>query len=566
MSKRIGVMIASVVMALALPGAANGQGRGPTDWRTANGDAQRSAWVRSDPKISVQGLSKPGFQLLWKTRLNNTPRGLNSITPPMLLERLVGYRGFRMLGFAGGSSDRVFVIDTDLGRMEWVRDLRPSLSRSNLKIESLACPGGMTSNLARPTVTRIAPAPTPGGGGGRSNPARSGVGEPGQGAVTLAAVRPTPPAASTASAAQANTPPRPAPPPRRPNPAEVGDLSSGPFLIHALSSDGMLHSLHISNGADYEPKLKFLPAGANATGLIVLDNVAYVMTTNSCAGVADGIWAADLVDKKVANWKGQVLGAVGPAFGPDGTLYVTTGPSAERANSVVALDPKTLAVKDWYSTGNSHFFGSPVVFTDKGRTLVAVHSGDGAIHLLDASNLGGQTHDTPLFRSTGSGSNTQMHWPAGALASWQDLNGTRWILITSQITDPATSRTRNGDWRGTVVAWRIAETQGSMTLEKGWTSRALIAPLPPTIINGVVFVTSGGELRTRNSLSERSPNLSPSNAVLYALDGLSGRELWNSGSVIKSFARGAALSGGVGQIYLGTHDGTLYTFGFPMEH
>jgi hypothetical protein len=29
---------------------------------------------------------------------------------------------------------------------------------------------------------------------------------------------------------------------------------------------------------------------------------------------------------------------------------------------------------------------------------------------------------------------------------------------------------------------------------------------------------------------------------------------------------GGGLAGGAGQIYLGTHDGTLYSFGFPIEH
>ena len=57
-----------------------------------------------------------------------------------------------------------------------------------------------------------------------------------------------------------------------------------------------------------------------------------------------------------------------------------------------------------------------------------------------------------------------------------------------------------------------------------------------------------------------------SRAVLYALDGTTGKELWNSGASIASFTRGNALSGGMSQIYLSTHDGMIYAFGFPMEH
>src|SRR5215813_13084272 len=122
------------------------------DWMTGNGDAQRSAWVRADAKISKESLQdpkrKPGFQLLWKLKLDNKPRQLDSLTPPATLERLIGYRGFRMLGFVGGSSDAIFTIDTDLGRMEWEKRLA---STTESQAGTLACPGGMTTVIARPT-------------------------------------------------------------------------------------------------------------------------------------------------------------------------------------------------------------------------------------------------------------------------------------------------------------------------------------------------------------------------------------------------------------------------------
>ena len=41
--------------------AAHAQFRGGQEWTTAGGDAQRSSWVRSDPKISVERIAKPGF-------------------------------------------------------------------------------------------------------------------------------------------------------------------------------------------------------------------------------------------------------------------------------------------------------------------------------------------------------------------------------------------------------------------------------------------------------------------------------------------------------------------------
>src|SRR5262245_51701196 len=145
------------------------------DWMTDNGDAQRSSWIRSDAKISKQSLQdpkrKPGFQVLWKLKLNNKPRQLNSLTAPATLDRLIGYRGFRMLGFVGGSSDAIFTIDTDLGRMEWEKKL---VSTAPSQAGTLACPGGMTTGVARPTIATLPPLNF-GAGGGRSTPARGAV-------------------------------------------------------------------------------------------------------------------------------------------------------------------------------------------------------------------------------------------------------------------------------------------------------------------------------------------------------------------------------------------------------
>jgi outer membrane protein assembly factor BamB len=119
---------------------------------------------------------------------------------------------------------------------------------------------------------------------------------------------------------------------------------------------------------------------------------------------------------------------------------------------------------------------------------------------------------------------------------------------------------------GAVVAWKVVEQNGAASLEPGWVSRDLVSPLTPLVINGVVFAVSSGEARAKDSkmtAAQRAKASVP--AVVYALDASNGKELWNSGKTITSFARGG-VSGGAGQIYLGTYDGTLYSFGFPIEH
>lgn len=558
--RRLAVAALVCLSAFVWTDTARAQGR-PTDWMTENADAQRSSWIKSDAKISKETLEKPGFQFLWKLKLKNAPKQLNSLMPPSTLERLIGYRGFRMLGFVGGSSDKVFTIDTDLGRMEWEKQLA---SAPPSAVGSLACPGGMTTGVTRPTLTIMPSLATGGGRGfGRSNPAKSAVGAPDEGAVTLALVRPNPSGPPPTSSSTPATPVRinPANPPG-------GQFGAGPFLVYALSSDGMLHSMHLSNGADFEPPVKFLPPNANANGLTVIDNVAYVVTKEGCGGVANGVWALDLASKQVATWKANVSGLAGPAFGGDGTLYVATGSGGETPNSLVALDPKTLSVKRWYSAGSQQFSSTPVVFGYKDKILIAATTNDGRVHLLDSANLGGADHQTPL--ATTPASEKAGDFVPGALASWQDASGTRWILAPTEKTQAAHAgfKTTNGTvTKGAVVAWKIVDKNGALSIEPGWVSRDLVSPLPPTIINGVAFVTSSGEFRTidgKITAAQRAQR--SSRAVLYALDATTGKELWSSGATITSFARGGALSGGVGQIYLGTHDGTIYAFGFPMEH
>ena len=105
-----------------------------------------------------------------------------------------------------------------------------------------------------------------------------------------------------------------------------------------------------------------------------------------------------------------------------------------------------------------------------------------------------------------------------------------------------------------------------MTLAPAWASRDLTSPLGPMVVNGLVIAASSGEYRPASghpTAAQRAQRSLP--AVLYVLDGLTGKELWNSGKTITSFAR-AGLSAGSGQVYLVTYNNQLYVFGIPMEH
>src|SRR5713101_8386936 len=204
-------------------GAANAQfGRGVGDWITNGADAQRSSWIRTDAKISKESIQKPGFEFLWKLKLNANAK--QSFAPPVLLNSDIGYGGFRSLAFVGVTSNKVVGIDTDLGRIEWQKQLPGDGAAP-------ACDGLMTS-LTRP-ATAAFPAAGGGGGGGRSGPAKSAVGEPDEGSVILKQV-----AAQAAAQAAAGGPGgrgRPGGPGMPP-----GGFSRMPSVVHTLTSDGML--------------------------------------------------------------------------------------------------------------------------------------------------------------------------------------------------------------------------------------------------------------------------------------------------------------------------------------
>jgi hypothetical protein len=533
--------VVSCVCLLAGVAAVQAQlGRRESEWMTNGGDAQRSHWIPADSRISRESLEGAGFQFLWKVKLGSGAAQLQSLAPAVLIDRYIGYRGFRSLAFVGGSSNSVSAIDTDLSRLEWQHRFPVPASPP----ESPACPGGLTANVARETTAGYPPLEAVGGGlGGRSAPAASAMGEPREGAVTLA----------PALAAVARGPVR------RPQRLRL------PAVLYVIGGDGMLHSLYISNGMEGGPPLPFLPPNANAQGLIVLDGVAYAATGN-CGGASSGIWALDFAANQVNKWltpQGSIVGETGPAFGPDGTVYAATD-----AGELVALSARNLKQVGSYGTGDQPFTSSPVVFPYKGKTLLAAATKDGRIQLLDGASLGGPDNQKLLFTTPPYARDGG--FAPKALATWQALDGVRWLLAATDAAPasgagfPASNGPVNN---GAIAAWRVVDRNGAPSLDPGWLSRDLISPLTPVIINGVVFAVSSGEFQPTNSslpAPERVRRSSP--AILYALDGTTGKAIWDSGTTITSFVHSGGLSGQAGQLYLETFDETLHAFGFPMEH
>ena len=544
-------------------------GRGGSQWLTARADAQRTSWIRTDDKISVASLSKPGFERQWTVKLENQPRGLNGLAAGVTA---AGVTLFVPMSVVAGSSNNVYGIDNDTGYVVWRRHFDLPLPAP-----TAACPGGITAGATR--IVRLdasASAAAPGLGLGRGAVGyRSLVGEPGEGVPVegRAGARGAPPAGGAAQAgaargaARGQAPGRPAVPGARSG--QVADRIPGAprreeadspyaFLFresgvgYVVTSDGMLHVLGLPSGKDMQRPAPFLPPNSSWSAPIAVGTTLYAATSGNCGGAPSGVWAIDLDSdaKPVVSWKnngGAVVGAV--AFTSDATLIAAIGSGQTngdgKANAIVALDPKTLQLKDWFTQPTSDFVTGPTIVRHNGKDIVAAATKDGRIILLDASSLGGSDHAKPLLVSK------PFVRPGGAvfgdaIAAWQSDERTSWILL------PVT-----GPRAGAVVALKLTDAGGVLSLQPAWTSDDLSAPAAPLIVNGVVFTLATGR--------PASANGEGTGATLHAYEGATGKPLWHSGIAMSTFASPGSLWSGLGQVYVGTHDGTIHAFGFNDE-
>ncbi|MEO7192711.1 MAG: hypothetical protein ABI051_16805 [Vicinamibacterales bacterium] len=594
-------------------------GRGGSEWVTAFADAQRTSWIRSDPKISLEAMSKPGFELQWKTKLETQPPGRVALSQGVTAN---GVTLFVPMSIVVGSNNNLYGLDNDTGYVVWQRRFDVPAAAT-----PAGCAGGSTPaatrivNVTPPPLT--APVAGAGGGGGRAGAGyRSLLGEPGEGVPVEAragGAAGAPPVGNPAGARGAVPQGAPAPGadagrgvapagaraggggagrgaqgagiPGAPAAGGGGGLGrGGSRVVYTVSSDGMLRVVGLPSGKDIQKPAPFIPAPARWSDAIAVNTTLYAATSGTCGGAPNGVWAIDLAaeNKPVVSWRtngGAVVGAV--AFTTDGsTLLVAVGPGQAtgdgKANAIVALDPKTLQMKDWYTQPTAEFVTGPMVFRHNNTDVVAAGTKDGRIVLLDASSLGGTNHTTPLHASRALGGT----FSAEALATWQQVTavpgaapaapappagapvppgaapdagvilGARWILASVNGRPAGAQATNGALTTGGVIALKLVGTGSALALEPAWTSHNLSMPATPIIVNGVVFALGTGRSAGTGAGTP---------AVLHAYDGATGKALWNSQRIITSAAAPGSFWSGFGQTYVGTGDGTIYSFGFRDE-
>ncbi len=518
-----------VVAALAAA-AALAQMNRTLDWITFGSDPQRTGWAKGESRITRDDVKN--FQLLWKLKLP----GAETLMPPVIVGNLISYRGFKELAFVGANSDRLFVLNADLGRMFFDKQLTYSSEIPKAHEAAWPCADGSTTMAILPKAPERIP------GRGPQRAAQRG------GARALSV-----------------------------NPYSGGFGAAR--LVFVLGSDGRLHRLNTANGDEPFPPVHFLPPNARPAALNMAGETIYTTTSEGCGAVPDAIWAVDLGEEangRVATFSsndGGFWGLGGVAIGTDGTVY------AQAATKLLALSGADLKLKHAFTPPNIDSAprknvgmnaATPVVFSYKGRDVVVSSGRDGRLYVLDADATE-LSHTAPVSISDPDANDRGIY---GSLASWETEAGTRWVLapVWGPLSADLGAKQTNGTAaNGSIVAFKVEDRDGKPVLTPAWTSRDMHSPLPPVIANGVVFGLSAGEFTREvkpawnGQTVENRPKPS-THAVLYAFDGSTGKELFSSGNSVTAPATLTGLTAANGRTYFGTTDGTFYTFGLYMEH
>jgi outer membrane protein assembly factor BamB len=537
------VFIASIVCGcgLVVPGvvtraiefgavAVAAQGGGaPADWLTDGGDNQRTGWQRNETLLNRNNVKN--LKVLWKIKTGNQVRALHSLMPVLVIGRLSTADGPRQVGIVNGISDNLYGFDVEAGKIMWQRHW-----------------------------TYTPPQATGGG-----PPAAAPVTDP----AHLGFLRP---------GGSSDTP-------------VIGPPDAqGRRPVYFVTGDGMLHIVNAADGTDLEPAYMFHTGKGWSLNLV--DNVLWM--ANTYAGITIAAVTLDDPQHKVMTFNaasGGAWGRRGAAIDASGTAWSTTGdgiydPTSDPpryGNSIVGVHivGDELKLKSYYAPRNWEWLrkrdldpnNTPTIFNFKGRELIAASGKECRIYLLDPQGAGGADNQTPLYK-TELFCNEEVDFQDagswGALSTWEDNVGTRWIL--APFWGPVHSKFKFEVTHGPVVAggvggFKLRERNGKYELSPTWVSTDMKRGEPVVIANGLIFGYGSGE-ETKQSWPDIGLNFDSSiraakstHATLYVLDAQTGDTLYSSGDQITSFNHFSGVTVANGRVYIGTYDGTLYCFG-----
>ena len=110
-----------------------------SQWLMFGGDPQRTGWAKQEKILSKESLKD--FGLLWKLHVDNEPKELISLTPPVIVEDVYTSKGVKDVLVVAGSSDNLFAIDADAGTLLWKKTF--SVEGKPKQEARWLCPNGL---------------------------------------------------------------------------------------------------------------------------------------------------------------------------------------------------------------------------------------------------------------------------------------------------------------------------------------------------------------------------------------------------------------------------------------
>ena len=491
------------------------------DWLTDGNNPQRTNWQK-DEKILTRANVR-NMKLLWKVKLDNEPRQMHSLFPPLVAERVNTGSGVKQIALETGVSDNVYAIDVETGTVLWKKHFIASYTPpANQRGAGILCPGGITATPV------IAPA--------------------GAGKYTVYV------ASWDGSLHQLNL-------------ADGEDVKPPAKF---MPPNGKPYGLNLWNNVIYTHTAQ--GCGGNPNMVYTFDLASGKVGSWGPAG--GGMWGREgpAISSDGTMYTGTGDGNFNPEIGAfgNGIVGIKQNRETKAAELVDYYGPSNAA---WLWKRDLDMQVTPAIFDYKGKELMIDAGKECRLYLLDTESIGGDDHRTPLYRSPLI-CNEDVNFASagiwGSLATWEDSKGTRWAL--TPFWGPKHSAFKApmeyGEVEhGAIAAFRVEDKNGKWQLTPAWVSRDMNRAEPPVIANGIVFAYGSGEdtdqaypdVGLDDVANRRIPG--STRAVLYALDAETGKELWSSGDQIASWNHWSGLSVANGRVYIGTFDSILYCFG-----
>ena len=144
-------IVGALSAAAALETVPHAQAPRRANWLTDGGDAARTSWQRHETLISPATVKD--MRLVWKVKLDNQPREMHNLFPPLIISDLQLPGGPREVAVVAGISDNIYGIDVEKGVQIWKRHFDSAYEDSGRGGGPL-CPGGQTATpIVVPTDT-----------------------------------------------------------------------------------------------------------------------------------------------------------------------------------------------------------------------------------------------------------------------------------------------------------------------------------------------------------------------------------------------------------------------------